>query len=56
MNRILRYALALAHAVIESVRIEGDAVVIGVRPWKRYGLRCPVCGRRCECHPSFAAS
>ena len=50
MNRILRYALALAHTVIESVRIEGDAVIIGVRPWKRHGLRCPVCGRRCECY------
>ena len=50
MNRILRYALALSHTVIESVRIEGDAVIIGVRPWKRHGLRCPVCGRRCECY------
>lgn len=50
MNRILRYALALAHTVIEYVRIDGDRVVIGVRPWKRHGLRCPVCGRKCECY------
>ena len=50
MNRILRYALALAHTVIEYVRIDGDRVVIGVRPWKRCGLRCPVCGRKCDCY------
>ncbi len=50
MNRILRYALALAHTVIESVRIEGDVVIIGVRPWKRHGLCCPVCKRKCECY------
>ena len=50
MNRILRYALALAHTVIESVRIEDDAVIVGVRPRRGRGLRCPVCGRRCECY------
>jgi len=32
MNRILCCALALAHTVIEYVRIEGDRVVIRVRP------------------------
>ena len=48
MNRILRLALALAHAVVGSVRIEGGAVIVGVRPWKSHGLRCPVCGRRCS--------
>lgn len=47
MNRILRHVLALAHTVIEYVRIDGDRVVIGVRPWRGHGLRCPVCGRRC---------
>lgn len=31
MNRRLRYTLALAHTVIEYVRIDGDRVVIGVR-------------------------
>ena len=50
MNRILRFALSLAHTVIESVRIEGDRIVIGVRPWKRHSLRCPACGRRLECY------
>lgn len=50
MNRILRRALALAHAVIENARIDGDRIVIGVRPWTRFGLRCPVCGRACECY------
>ena len=32
MNRVLRCALTLAHTVIEYVRIEGDRVVIRVRP------------------------
>ncbi|RRF90598.1 MAG: hypothetical protein DUD39_18130 [Coriobacteriaceae bacterium] len=32
MNRILRCVLTLAHTVIEYVRIEGDRVVIRVRP------------------------
>ena len=50
MNRILRYALALVHTVVEFACIEDDGIVIGVRPWKRHGLRCPVCGRACECY------
>lgn len=50
MNRILRHALALAHAVIEYARIEGGAVVVGVRPWKSHALRCPACGRKCACY------
>ena len=50
MNRILRCALALAHTVIEYVRIDGDRVVVGVRPWRKDGLRCPVCGKRCGCY------
>ena len=50
MNRILRCALDLAHTAIEYVRIDGGRVVVGVRPWRRYGLRCPVCGRRCDCY------
>ena len=50
MNRILRFALSLAHAVIGYVRIDGDRIIVGVRPWKSRGLRCPVCGRRCECY------
>ncbi|QUC04126.1 hypothetical protein [Atopobium sp. oral taxon 416] len=50
MNRILRCALALAHTVIEYVRIDDDRVVVGVRPWRKDGLRCPVCGKRCGCY------
>ncbi len=50
MNRILRHALSLARTVIESARIDGDGVVLSVRPWKRYALRCPECGRQCECY------
>lgn len=50
MDRMLRHALALAHAVIEYARIEGDAVVVGVRPRKSHALRCPACGGKCACH------
>lgn len=50
MNRILRHALALVHTVIEYARIDGDRIIVGVRPWARFGLRCPVCGRACECY------
>lgn len=50
MNRILRLALSLAQAVILSARIEGEAVVIGVRPHKRPRRRCPVCGGRCDAY------
>ena len=38
MNRILRLALGLAHAIIESARIEEDRVVLAVRPWRREQL------------------
>jgi transposase len=50
MDRILRHALALAHAVIECARIEGDAVVVGARPRKSHALRCPACGGKCACY------
>lgn len=48
MFRILRYVLGLTHTVIRFAAIEDERAVIDVRPHKRYGLRCPVCGRRCE--------
>ena len=35
---------------MEGVTIEGDAIVVSVRPHRRGQLRCPICGRRCECH------
>lgn len=41
MNKILRYALALAHVVIESVRIEDEGIVVSVRPHRRYGPALP---------------
>ena len=50
MAKILRYVLALVKTVVEGVTIEGDAIVVSVRPHRRGQLRCPVCGRRCECH------
>jgi len=48
MFRILRHVLGLAHTVIKSATIDGDRIVVDVRPHKRHGLRCPVCGRKCE--------
>lgn len=53
MNKILRYALALVHTLVTSVWLDEDSIIIGVRPWKRHGLRCPVCGRRCECYDAM---
>ena len=48
MLRILRYVLGLTHTVIKFVTIEDDRVVVDVRPHKSHGLRCPVCGRKCD--------
>ena len=50
MAKILRYVLSLVKTVVLGVSIEGDAIVVRVRPHRREQLRCPVCGRRCECH------
>ena len=55
MFRILRYVLGLAHTVIKSATIEDDRVVVDVRPHKRYGLRCPVCGRKCDRYDTSGA-
>lgn len=33
--------------MVEEVRLEGDAVVVGVRPGSRARKRCGVCRRRC---------
>lgn len=48
MGKILRYALGLVKTVVEGVWLEGGRALVSVRPWAREGLRCPVCGRRCE--------
>ena len=50
MAKILRHALGLVKTVILGASIEGDSIVVSVRPHRRERLRCPVCGRRCECH------
>lgn len=50
MAKILRYVLGLVKVVVLGVAIDGDAIVVSVRPHKREQLRCPVCGRRCDCH------
>ena len=48
MAKILRHALGLVKTVILGASIEGDSIVVRVRPHRRERLRCPVCGRRCE--------
>jgi transposase len=54
MNRILRFVLLLAKTVIESIRIEGGDVIVGVRPHKSAQRRCPICGRRCDFYDAKA--
>jgi len=39
--------LGLARAVVEDVFLDGEAVVVCVRPRARERGRCPVCRRRC---------
>lgn len=48
MNKILRFILSLTETVVNSARIEGDSVVVGVRPHKSKQRRCPLCGCVCE--------
>ena len=48
MNKILRFILSLAETVVNSVRIEDDSIIVGVRPYKSKQRRCPVCGCVCE--------
>ena len=48
MNKILRFALALTEAVVKSICIEADSIIVGVRPYKSKQRRCPACGRACE--------
>ena len=50
MGKILRYVLGLVDTVVLGVRIDGKDIVVSVRPWKSKAGRCPVCGRKCECH------
>jgi transposase len=44
--------LGLARAVVEDVFLDGDAVVVCVRPRARERGRCPLCRRRCPCEDS----
>ncbi|MGH2805594.1 MAG: ISL3 family transposase, partial [Thermoleophilaceae bacterium] len=45
--RVWARLLGLARAVVEDVFLDGDAVVVCVRPRARQQGRCPVCRRRC---------
>ena len=48
-NSLLKRALGLERTVIEGARIEGDSIIVSVRP-RRAAPRCPVCGRRCAAY------
>jgi transposase len=45
--RVWARLLGLARAVVEDVFLDGEAVVVCVRPRAREQGRCGVCGRRC---------
>jgi len=45
--RVWARLLGLARAVVEDVFLDGEAVVVCVRPRAREQGRCPVCRRRC---------
>ena len=45
--RVWARLLGLARAVVEDVFLDGDAVVVCVRPRAREQGRCPLCRRRC---------
>ena len=47
MVKILRFLLCLKKTVIEGVELDGDRIVVAVRPYKAEMHRCPECGRRC---------
>lgn len=49
LNSLLKRALGLERTVVEGVRIEGDSIIVSVRP-RRAAARCPVCGRRCAAY------
>ena len=49
LNSLLKRALGLERAVVEGARIEGDSIIVSVRP-RRAAPRCPVCGRRCAAY------
>lgn len=49
LNSLLKRALGLERTVVEGVGIEGDSIIVSVRP-RRAAPRCPVCGRRCAAY------
>jgi transposase len=46
-RRIWKLLLGLDRAVIEDALLEGEALLVKVRPKARERRRCPHCGRRC---------
>lgn len=51
---IAKKGAGLDGAVVESIRIEGDSIIVSARPRKR-APRCPVCGRRCDAYDRLPA-
>ncbi|MCA1680792.1 MAG: hypothetical protein LC777_18515 [Actinobacteria bacterium] len=45
--RVWARLLGLARAVVEDVFLDGEVVVVCVRPRARERGRCPLCRRRC---------
>ena len=51
---LLKKCLGLGEAVVESVRGEGDSIVVCARP-RKAAPRCPECGRRCAAYDTLPA-
>jgi len=48
LTRILKEVLGLQETVVEAATIEGDELLVSVRPrWRKRNL-CPMCGKRCR--------
>ena len=45
-DRVLARLVGVERAVVEAVLVEGDAIVVRVRPRRRDASRCGVCGQR----------
>ena len=50
VRRILQSALGLERTVVLGARVQGDVIVVSVRPHERARRRCPRCGARCPAY------
>lgn len=51
---IAKKGAGLDGALVESIRIEGDSIIVSARPRKRTPRR-PVCGGRCDAYDRLPA-